>query len=160
MGNVSISKDVGLISAIGVLHYCSKHLYPSNEDGASGNHKGILHNTVIHLTGSPNTSDAVDLLNDIQKPTCTSSLLKITVNCGNFVVNDQTDIVADPTNTKYVKVTLVLNDSSGAVEVYIFEKTVGSYGSLPAGKTHICNLKEFSVLASGTSLTLVKDFIN
>lgn len=95
-------------------------------------------------------------------PTCDGnnpSDLDIRTNVGSAIVNDDYSVTADPSDKKFIKMSLVRDDTSTDLEIIAFEKTTGDYGSIPSGKTLIGDLKEFSVVASGTVLVEEQDFI-
>jgi len=119
----------------------------------------------IHLVeeSSPDDTDANQLLSDLEKPTCVidgTDSLQINTDVGNEVVADTYIVTADPSDTTYAKVVLGMDDSNGDLEIFVLEKTTGVYGSLPAGKSLISDLKEFSVPAAGTVLTEEQNFID
>jgi len=81
-----------------------------------------------------------------------ASGLNITINIGVTVVDKVQAIVADVTNTKYVLVSVYVDDTTGIAEEVVFEKTTGEYGNPPSGKTFEKDLQEFSLVANGTDL--------
>lgn len=89
------------------------------------------------------------------EPTATASGLDITTNVGSAIVNDVTSITADPDDTKYVKVSVVRDDTTTDLEIQVEEKVLGNYSGTPAGKTLECEIKEFSLVAAGTALVEV-----
>lgn len=141
----------------------ARHLYGVNCFGVSwhnGNQAAnIAPECKVHLADGQDTANAEALLEAIEKPTCVAASLAITTDLGTLIVGDVTNITADPTDTKFVKVALVKDDASGAIEVAVFEKTTGDYGDVPVGKTHVADLKEFSVPAAGSALTEINDWI-
>jgi hypothetical protein len=159
MGDVTKIKEIGFVTGLLVMDCKSFNEYPSNHTGASANFGSGSDEIVIHLSGSPDTTEANNILTAIDLPTCTSSGLDITVNCGTYLVDDETSITADPSETKYVKVVICIDDASGDIETCVFTKTTGEYGSVPAGKTLCADMKEYSVPASGTTLTELNDWI-
>jgi hypothetical protein len=88
-------------------------------------------------------------------PTAVAVLLQITTNVGSAIVNDLTNIVADPAETKFVRVSVIRDDGTGALEVLVEEKTTGVYAGVPVGKTLEQIINEFSVVAAGTDLVEV-----
>lgn len=88
-------------------------------------------------------------------PTATSSLLAITSNVGSAIINDVTNVVADPSDTKTVQISIVRVDATSALEILAREKTTENYADIPAGKTLEQHIKEFQVAAAGTVLTEV-----
>jgi len=169
MANATLVKEIGTDfgpnrviadTALKILSRRAKFLYPTEFDGASAHFGSNSDQIVIHLTGSPSLTDADQALADIEKPTCTFSLLDITVNVGALVVNDVTSIDDDPLDEKFIKVVVVIDDVSGAIQIYVLEKTTEQYPSLPAGKTFCANLKEYSLAAAGTTLVEINDFID
>ncbi len=95
-------------------------------------------------------------------PTCVGnspSNLKIRTNVGSAIVNDDYTVTADADDKKFIKMVIVRDDGTGLLEILAFEKLLGNYDDLPAGKTHEKDLKEFSVIAAGTVLVQEQDFI-
>jgi len=84
--------------------------------------------------------------------TAIASGLNITINIGVTVVNKVEAIVADPSDTKYVLVSVYVDDATGIAEDVVFEKTTGEYGDPPSGKTFEKDIAEFSLVAAGTDL--------
>jgi len=157
MPNVSIVKDIGLSSALLVVDAKSRFDYPVEEDGASAHVGANNDEVVIHLTGTPDEAAANAILAAIELPTCTASVLTVTVNLGTYLVNDTT-VVTDVTD-KCVLVCIAIDDTTGVIEVLVFEKegALSEYGDTPAGKTLIAKLKEYDILAS--ALSEINDFI-
>ena len=87
--------------------------------------------------------------------TVTASGLVITADIEDLVDNDQTTIVADPTDTKFVKVCYVYNESTDAFSLEVYEKTTGQYAALAPPEVLVRDIKEFSVVANGTDLVEV-----
>ena len=160
MPNATLVKEAGVFSALQIIDQRSLFEYPVEHAGASTRFGANADQLAIHLTGSPSLTAADAILAAIQTPTCTSSLLDITVNVGTYLVNDVTSIVADATDELFAKASIVIDDVSGVIEVIAFTKTTGEYGSSPAGKTFCCDLKEYSVPAAGTALTEINNFIS
>lgn len=158
--NVTTTKDVGLVSALEVMTAKSNFEYPSNAEGASENWQGVTNQLALHYSGSPSTTEANNILTAIQKPTCTHSLLAITVNCGTYLVNDVTNVTADPNDDLTFLVCIYIDDTTGNFEVFVFEKTINEdYDLLQAGKTLATHLKEYSLTAAGTALVEIDDRI-
>lgn len=160
MPDATLVKDINhSVAALHIIDCRGAFLYPTEFLGASSGFGTSSNQIAIHLSGSPSLTDADQELSDIQIPTCTSSLLDITVNVGAHVVTDVTSITADPSDQKLVLMSAVIDDTSGAIEILAFEKTTGEYGAMPAGKTLCGDLKEYSVPAAGTVLTEINNFI-
>ena len=159
MPNSILAKSAGTRAATGVISAKSENTYPTDYDGASSNLGANNDELQLHFTGSPSLTAADAILTAIALPTCTSSGLDITTDCGTYVVADSTSITADGSDTKYVLMSIQINDSDGAVEVLAREKTTGSYAAIAGGKTLGADLKEFSVPASGSTLTETQDYI-
>jgi len=85
-------------------------------------------------------------------PTASANLLQITSNVGTAIIDDTYDVTPDESLTKYVKISVARDDTSGDLEILAFEKTSGEYGNSPAGKTVVQEISEFYVVASGTEL--------
>ncbi len=95
-------------------------------------------------------------------PSCVGnspSNLKIRTNVGSEIVDDDYTVTAHASLKKYVKISILRDDTSTDIEIYAFEKTTGEYGSVPSGKTLEKDLKEFSVVALGTVLVEENDWI-
>jgi hypothetical protein len=119
------------------------------------------HSTELDVEMEDNTHDAAvgTLMDAYAAITCTSSALAITLNMGTVIVNDITNVTADPTNKKFILIAILLDDTTGDAEAAAFEKTTGEYGDVPAGKTLGTNVKEYCVEANGTTLVEVNNFI-
>ncbi len=85
----------------------------------------------------------------------TAALLVITSSIESLVDDDETTIVADPTDTKFALVCYVYNDSTDAFSLQVFEKTTGLYADLLPPEYLVEALAEFSVVAGGTELVEV-----
>lgn len=96
--------------------------------------------------------------NSIGDPVVDVTGLQIDVAMGSLL-DDNHVVAADPSETKYIKVSVVADDTTKDLELVAYEKTTGDYGSIPAGKTHIADLKEYSVPASGSDLTEVQSWL-
>jgi len=107
-------------------------------------------------------SDFVIQWTEVNVPTCDGNSptdLTIRTNVGSAIVNDDYAVTADPDDKKFIKMVVVRDDTSGLLEILAFEKTLGDYADIPAGKSHEKDLKEFSVVALGTALVEEEDFI-
>lgn len=159
MNDAILIKDAGHRTVLDVLKARGQEAYGVNFLGVSAN-VGTNHNELkIHLVAGQSLTVADQLLADIQKPTVDFTGLEITTNVGSFVVADVYNVTADPSDEKFVKIVLGIDDTNGAIEVFALEKTTGEYGALPAGKTFVTDVKEFSVPAAGTVLTEIFNFI-
>lgn len=157
--DVTLVKEAGYFSVKRILHGMGGKKYLAEFLGVSARFGVSSNQLAMHLDPAASDTDAVAALAAIQLPTCTSSLLDITVNVGTLIVADLTSIVADPSDEKFVKVSIAVDDTTGDPEVYVFEKTTGAYGDLPAGKTLCVDLKEYSVAAAGSALVEINDWI-
>jgi len=88
-------------------------------------------------------------------PTSTASLLAITSNVGSAIVDDVTNVTADPDNAKFVRISVIRDDTSGDLEILAEEKVLGDYSGVPSGKDLEQIINEFSVVAAGTTLVEV-----
>lgn len=98
----------------------------------------------------------------INVPTCVGNVpgdLKIRTNVGSAIENDDYVVTADPSDKKYIKISIARDDGTNLLEILAFEKTTGEYGGTPAGKTIEKDLKEFSVVAAGIVLVEEQDWI-
>lgn len=85
-----------------------------------------------------------------------ASGLTITTSINSIIVDDQTVIVPDVSETKYVMVSYIHNETTDVLEVVVFERLEStSYGDLAADERLVADLKEFSVVAGGTDLVEV-----
>ena len=112
----------------------------------------------------PSTSTRDFVIEDIFPATITCvknipSDLKIRTNLGSAIVNDDYTVTADPSDKKFIRISLARDDGSTDLEVIAFEKTTGEYGAMPAGKTLEFHIKEFSVVAAGTELDLEQSWV-
>lgn len=112
----------------------------------------------------PDTSVRDFVIEQIENtlPTCIGNIpsdLTIRTNVGSAIVNDDYTVTANPTDKKFIKMSLVRDNSTGLLEILAFEKTTGNYGSMPSSKTLEFELKEFSVSAAGFVLVLEQDFL-
>jgi len=159
MQDVVLVKDVGHVSIVEILNCLGTKEYASEFLGVSSGYGPSSNQLAMHLDDAADDTDAVAALAAAALPTCSSSLLDITVNVGTWIVSDVTSIVADPTEIKTVKASVLIDDTTGALEVHAFEKTTGEYGAVPAGKTLCTDLKEYTLAAAGSALVEAKDFI-
>jgi len=146
-------KEAGVHTALRVIHRKAVQEYGANAKGASMRIGPERDQLAIHLADGQSSTVADAILSAIALPTCVSSGLVITTNVGTYVVGDEITVTADATDTKYVLVTILIDDTSGDPEIYAYEKTTGQYGQVPAGKTQCTRLKEYSIPALGTVLT-------
>ena len=88
-------------------------------------------------------------------PTAVASGLNITTNVGSAIVDDITAITADPTDIKYVKVSVMRKDDDGVLSILVEEKVLGNYSGVPDDYTLECEITQFSLAAAGTDLVEV-----
>jgi hypothetical protein len=88
-------------------------------------------------------------------PTATASGLNITTNVGSAIVDDMTAIIADPTDIKYVQVSVIRDDSDASLSILVEEKVLGNYSGVPDDFTLESIINEFSLAAAGTDLVEV-----
>jgi len=157
MGNVSIIKEAGTRTTVRVLKHKTRFDYPVEANGASAKITPAQNDLTIHLIGSPDETAANTLLTAIALPTCTHNLLAITVNVGTFLVNDITNVTADPTLIKFFLAKIVMNETTGALSIVVCEKITEEY-PIPTD-TMVANLKEYSLEPAGTALVEIKDHI-
>lgn len=137
------------------------HARVIGEGGALGVHEfraiqtDVIDAALVSNDPGSTSRDFVIESQEVNVPIAVAALLDITTNVGSAIVNDVTSIVADPTNTKFVLVSVVRDDGTGLLEIQVQEKTTGSYAPTPAGKTWECDIAEFSVSAAGTALVEV-----
>jgi hypothetical protein len=158
MGDVSVVKDVGLNTALHVIDARAEFEYPGVSDGSSSRF-GVDENEVaVHLLDGADTTAALAILNAVEIPTCAAAVLTVTVNIGTLLVNDTTTVI-DEVN-KFVLVCVAIDDTTGVIEVLLFEKSglLAEYGVAPAGKTLVVKLKEYEVVAA--ALVEIGDFIS
>jgi len=105
------------------------------------------------LTFAEGKLDAIDGITCID-----NGGLQVDVTAGTLLTDNDT-YTADPTYVKYVLVTLVVDDTTKALEMVSYEKTTGEYGAVPGGKTHAANLKEYSIGVSGTTMTEIQSWL-
>ena len=143
MSDVTVIKEAGTRTAVRVLKHKSRFDYPVEANGASAKITPAQNDLTIHLTGTPDETAADALLVAIALPTCTASLLAITVNVGTFLVNDLTNVTADPTLNKFFLVKITMNESTGVLGVEVCERTTEPF-PLPTN-TDVANLKQYSL---------------
>lgn len=71
------------------------------------------------------------------------------------LVFDVTTVVADPSDTKFLRILYVENTDTKALAVRAHEKTTGRYASLAVNEKVVARIGEWSVPANGTVLTEV-----
>lgn len=82
--------------------------------------------------------------------------LQITVDIDPVIVGDVTNVVADPTDTKFVLVSMAYDKATDQFAVVVREKTTGEYADLLSpDEVLVEDLQEFSLVASGTTLVEV-----
>lgn len=81
--------------------------------------------------------------------------LGITVNINSVVVDDLTTVVADSTETKFVKVYYMFHSTSDSFSIEVFERTDGIYDDLAGDEQVAADFGEWSVVANGTDLVVV-----
>lgn len=85
----------------------------------------------------------------------TASGLVITTDIESLVDEDETTVVADGSNTKYVRLCYIYNADTDVFSIAAHEKTTGEYAALTPPEYLVRELGEFSVVASGTELVEV-----
>lgn len=128
--------------------------YPAKIYGCSWSDADLT----AHLHTGESTTIANTAMTGVENPAVTDSGLVITTNVGTLLVDDEHTVVADGSEITTIKISMFVNDTSGAIEAVAFEKTTGEYGSDPAGSSFICDLKEYTCPASGASLTEINDW--
>lgn len=78
--------------------------------------------------------------------------LQVTINVTDLISNDITNIIADPTDTKYVLFSLVYDKTSDVIFLVAREKTTQLYAELYENEYLVQHLKEYSVAANGSNL--------
>ena len=82
--------------------------------------------------------------------------LEITVNVNAVIVDDVTTVVADPTDTKFILVSMAYNRATDVFSVVVREKTTGQYVDLASpDEVLVEDLQEYSLVASGSALVEV-----
>ena len=90
------------------------------------------------------------------KVTCTASGLVISTTVEELGIDDETTIVADALNTKYVLMSLIYNQTTDTFSIQAFEKTTGSYAPLEDDEILVQqDIREWSVVANGDTLVEV-----
>jgi len=84
-----------------------------------------------------------------------ASGLTITSSVSQFGLNDTTNVTADATDTKYAIIKLIYNSTTDTFLLTSYEKTTGAYATLAADELLLATVKEYSVVANGTTLTEV-----
>jgi len=133
---------------------CARQKYGNDCDGVRYTDPEII----IDLEDAADPSDADQLLSDIASPVLSEASLTVTTDVGALIVDEDVVLTADGTYIKYVKLCLMVNDSTGALTIGVQEKTTGDYGAMPGGYTFIGFLKEYSIAVSGSTLTTIEDF--
>jgi len=110
-----------------------------------------------NIKGTLKSSFNTNAINNKVTATCTASGLVITTNVTDIISNDQQTIVADSGSTKKILVCFVYNTRTTSFKIEMIEKLVGggAYPSLKIWELLIGCIKEYSVVASGS--TLVED---
>lgn len=160
MQNVNDVKSLTDLAAE-IVDRKARQNYGANCFGCSWN-PGIK----VHLEDGTDSSFAEQLLLDIDNPVVAEDGLDIFISVGSLIAEnmsgglsgDTYTVTADPTDTKYIKFCLMVNDTSGNLEVGVQEKVLGDYGGMPAGYTLAGYIKEYSVEAAGSSLTELNDW--
>jgi hypothetical protein len=156
--NVVLAKDLGSKVARTILHDKLVNLYAGNASGVS--HDQDAGTTTVHIDDGEDDAAAIQLLADVAAPTCVPTGLTIRTNYGTLLVDDDTVVAAHATLEKFFLVEIVIDEASGDLETYVFEKTSESeYEALPAGKKGDGCLKEYSLPALGAVLTEIETFI-
>lgn len=158
MADVSIQKDVGLDTALAVIDARADFEYPGVADGSSSRFGENENEVAIHLLDGADETAALAILNAVELPVCVAAVLTVTVDIGTILVADQTTVV-DEVN-KFVLVCVAIDDTTGVIEVLLFEKSglLAEYGIAPAGKTLVVKLKEYETTAG--ALVEIGDFIS
>ena len=81
--------------------------------------------------------------------------LVITIDVVELITNDQTTIVADPTDTKYAQACLIHNNTTDAFLIAVREYTTGYYADFAADEVCVEVIGEWSVVANGATLVAV-----
>lgn len=161
MADIKLKKNIGSVTAVEVLDALGTYHYGNDFDGASSDFGPDLDNAVIHLIGSPDEAKANDMLAQVALPTCTVDGLSVTLNCGTLVVDDVTTVTADAEEDKQIRMVLGLNDNNGRIVVFALEKFAeGTFPDLPNERTFVTRICDFSLVANGTELVLIKDYIS
>lgn len=82
--------------------------------------------------------------------------LQITVNVNAVIVDDVTNVVADPTDTKFILISMSYNKATDIFAVVAREKTTGLYVDLESpDEVLVEDLQEYSLAAGGSTLVEV-----
>ncbi len=82
--------------------------------------------------------------------------LQITVNVNSVIVDDVTNVTADPTDAKMILVSMSYNKATDVFAVVVREKTTGLYVDLDSpDEVLVDDLQEYSLVANGTTLVEV-----
>ena len=85
-----------------------------------------------------------------------ASGLQITVNVDAVIVDDITNIVADPTDQKFILVSMAYDKAADLFAVVVREKTTGQYADLLSpDEVLVEDLQEYSLVAAGSTLVEV-----
>lgn len=84
-----------------------------------------------------------------------ASGLTVTTTIDPLVVDDVTTVTADPTDTKYVLILYVFDESLDVFALNAYEKTTGTYADLDEDEVLVSEIGEWSVVANGTELVEV-----
>jgi len=154
-------KEEGNSTVLSVIDALASFNYGNDYYGSSSHFGPGNNQLAIHLAGeSPDQTDALSILGNVKKPTCTDSGLVITVNEGTYIVNAQETITADVSEITYIMASILQDTTSGLLEFYVFTKTTGSFAPTPAGTVLVCDLKQYSTPANGVVLTEINNFID
>lgn len=114
-------------------------------------HTGVEPANIQQLIKDRLTSD---LLSNITVTAVVTGLI-ITTNIEGLVVDDVTTVVASTTNTKYVRLSYVYNESTDTFSVEAYEKTTGEYALYTPPEYLVRELGEWYVVANGVVLVKV-----
>jgi len=81
--------------------------------------------------------------------------LSVTTTIDPLVVDDVTTITADPSETKYLLILYVFDESLDAFTINAYEKTTGLYADLDDDEVLVAEIGEWSVVANGSELVEV-----
>ena len=82
--------------------------------------------------------------------------LQITVNVDAVIVDDVTNVVADPTDTKFVLVSMSYDKATDVFAMVVREKTTGQYVDLQSpDEVLVEDFQEYSLAAGGSTLVEV-----
>lgn len=82
--------------------------------------------------------------------------LQITVNINAVIVDDVTNVVADPTDTKFILISMSYNKATDVFAIVAREKTTGLYVDLDSpDEVLVEDLQEYSLAAAGSTLVEV-----